>query len=118
MSALAFTGSALWLAGRPWTVWPVGVVLAYSYQAGGGSAFDAIGPTVLWGMASFTCRLLSGATGGLWRRSILPANKALPAPQIAVLVVPPCPAEACPDLAQMREQLPEGLRGLLAPVEG
>ena len=116
MAALALTGTALRLASRPWTVWPVGVALAYSYQASGSSPLEAIGPTILWAMASFTCRLAMGATSGFRRRSIVPEKPQLPAPQIAVLIVPPCPTEACPDLVQMRDRLPESLRGLLVPI--
>lgn len=90
--------------------------MAYSYQAAGGSPLEAIGPTVLWAMASFTCRLVMGATSGFRRRSIVPEKPPLPTPQIAVLIVQPCPAEACPDLGQMRDRLPESLRVLLAPT--
>lgn len=116
MTPLAFLWSALRLAGRRWTVWAVAIVLTIAHRAEGAGGFDAVmmalGPTILWGTFSFACRFLT-RRGNPWQRSILPTNRPLPKPQPALIVVPPCPPAACPDLAQMVERLPDHLRCLI-----
>lgn len=116
MTSPALLWSVLRLAGQRWTVWAVAIVLTFAYRSAGAGGFDAVmtalGPTILWAVFAYACRFLTRG-GNRRQRSILPTNRPLPQAQPALIVVPPCPPEACPDVAQMVEQLPDHLRRLI-----
>lgn len=109
---------ALYLAGRPWTVWVVAIGLVIAMRAEGAGGFDAvilaIGPTLLWMGFSWICRALTRHLGNPFERSILPTDKPLPKPQLAVMVVLDHEAGACPEPSRMVEQLPQNLRQMIS----
>ena len=108
---------AMQIAGRPWTVWVFGFAMIALARASGAGGFDAvvaaIGPTVLWFGFSFVCRVLAQKMGDPFQRSILPADKPLPAAQIAVVVVPDVSTESDLDAACMVAKLPKNLRSII-----
>lgn len=98
--------------GRPLCFWSIVIVLLFA-NGMHGRPTDALPAIVLWlfafGALSGLARILPQPTA----TPILPTDKPLPKPQLAVSVTPEAPAAGCPDRDTMVGALSPTLRGLL-----
>ena len=115
-TAYRWVWEALYRLSQPWVLWAGLLVIGGWYALPPSRPSAALPYLFLWGLVIGGARLLINGFLPLppaRRAAPLPGERRPPPAQLAVIVVPPCRPEACPDRAEMLTRLPAGVRELI-----